>query len=245
MDAGGNADGGPFGSKGSGFDSSSALPHWQTEQLGKTRPSPAFVASHAAPLNPPSQPSNSSFPRFPANSLTNPYRRAILSRVSQPTSLPALLREPPCPSFPLPAPTFQGSGKPRDHTRNPVRSNTYEPPRKCCIQRTYGKPNSFRCNTYKNTGGGGSLSRTIPSQTNQLEHSYGLVKARLSRRHGSRPGPSIRSAPIPFWSAFLLQILSFRTRVCPHIGAVLGSRSFANQFQEGPDVLSGGEARRR
>jgi len=32
--------------------------------------------------------------------------------------------------------------------------NIYEPPRKCCKQKTYAKPNSFRCNTYKKQGGG-------------------------------------------------------------------------------------------
>jgi hypothetical protein len=46
-----------------------------------------------APLNPPSPPSDSPFPRFPANFLTNPYPRAILSRVSQPTSSAPPLRE--------------------------------------------------------------------------------------------------------------------------------------------------------
>jgi len=46
-----------------------------------------------APLTPPSPPSNSPFPRFPANLLTDPYLRAILSRVSQPTSSKARLRE--------------------------------------------------------------------------------------------------------------------------------------------------------
>ena len=35
----------------------------------------------------------------------------------------------------------------------PFICNTYESPRKCCKQKTYGQTNSFRCNTYKNTGG--------------------------------------------------------------------------------------------
>jgi hypothetical protein len=32
--------------------------------------------------------------------------------------------------------------------------NTYGFRRKCCKQKTYGKANSFRCNTYKKQGGG-------------------------------------------------------------------------------------------
>ena len=32
--------------------------------------------------------------------------------------------------------------------------STYGPPRKCCKQKTCGISNSFRCNTYKKTGGG-------------------------------------------------------------------------------------------
>jgi hypothetical protein len=35
--------------------------------------------------------------------------------------------------------------------------NTYGHPRKCCKQKTYGKPNSFRCNTYKNRAWGVSI----------------------------------------------------------------------------------------
>jgi len=31
--------------------------------------------------------------------------------------------------------------------------NTYEPPRKCCKQKTYGLAKSFSCNTYKKAGG--------------------------------------------------------------------------------------------
>ena len=33
--------------------------------------------------------------------------------------------------------------------------NTYESPRKCCKQKTYGLAKPFRCNTYKNHRGGG------------------------------------------------------------------------------------------
>src|SRR5882672_7594275 len=35
------------------------------------------------------------------------------------------------------------------HACNLCRCNTYEPSRKCGKQRTYRKPKSFRCNTYK------------------------------------------------------------------------------------------------
>jgi hypothetical protein len=31
-------------------------------------------------------------------------------------------------------------------------SNTYKITHKCCIQRTYRKAKSFRCNTYENDG---------------------------------------------------------------------------------------------
>jgi hypothetical protein len=47
-----------------------------------------------------------------------------------------------------------------DHCSTPTisfRINTYEIPRKCCIQRTYRIANSFICNTYKKHGGWGVL----------------------------------------------------------------------------------------
>jgi hypothetical protein len=40
---------------------------------------------------------------------------------------------------------------------NSFRSNTYDTPRKCCKQKTYGTVKSFRCNTYKKHRGWGSL----------------------------------------------------------------------------------------
>jgi|ERR1700676_3234062 len=39
-----------------------------------------------------------------------------------------------------------------DRLRKPFGCNTYELPRKCCKQKTYGMSNSFRCNTYKKHG---------------------------------------------------------------------------------------------
>jgi len=49
-----------------------------------------------------------------------------------------------CPTLPRHFPT----------SLNSFRINTYEIPRKCCNQRTYGKAKPFRCNTYKKQGGG-------------------------------------------------------------------------------------------
>jgi len=37
--------------------------------------------------------------------------------------------------------------------RKPFGCNTYQSPRKCCKQKTYGLAKPFRCNTYKKTGG--------------------------------------------------------------------------------------------
>ena len=37
---------------------------------------------------------------------------------------------------------------------NSFRSNTYDSPRKYCKQKTYSIAKSFKCNTYKNIGGG-------------------------------------------------------------------------------------------
>src|SRR5882672_9613118 len=45
----------------------------------------------------------------------------------------------------------------RFHACNLCRFNTYEPSRKCGKQRTYRKPKSFRCNTYKKHRGRGVL----------------------------------------------------------------------------------------
>src|SRR6266403_2971171 len=43
------------------------------------------------------------------------------------------------------------------HACNLFRFHTYEPSRKCGKQRTYRKPKSFRCNTYKKHRGEGLL----------------------------------------------------------------------------------------
>src|SRR5882724_3191098 len=44
---------------------------------------------------------------------------------------------------------------PTVHSRKSFSCNTYEFPRKCCKQKTYGGAKPFRCNTYKKQGGGG------------------------------------------------------------------------------------------
>src|SRR5713226_10783704 len=59
-------------------------------------------------------------------------------------------------------------------SHNPLRCNTYAPPRKCCKQTTYGPPKPFRCNTYKKQGEG------VPIMVNQvLETSHPLSSATL------------------------------------------------------------------
>src|SRR6266850_5444572 len=45
----------------------------------------------------------------------------------------------------------------KSHACNLFRFHTYGPPRKCGKQRTYRKPKSFRCNTYKKHRGEGLL----------------------------------------------------------------------------------------
>jgi hypothetical protein len=57
----------------------------------------------------------------------------------------------------FPSKTVTFSPTPRPH--NPFSCNTYESPRKCCKQKSYGMANSFRCNTYRKHGGGGHASR--------------------------------------------------------------------------------------
>src|SRR6266436_3900878 len=52
----------------------------------------------------------------------------------------------------------------RFHACNLCRFNTYEPSRKCGKQRTYRKPKSFRCNTYKKHRGVGLLWLTRPER---------------------------------------------------------------------------------
>jgi hypothetical protein len=71
-------------------------------------------------------------------------------------ALPAThARRPGSPSiFPKVRPSRRVTFSPTPHPHKSFTSNTYKPPRNCCKQKTYRKSNSFRCNTYKKTGGG-------------------------------------------------------------------------------------------
>jgi len=77
------------------------------------------------------------------------YTFMLFSRVfadqnsRHPFSIPTIAAA--CPTLPRHFPT----------SLNSFRINTYEIPRKCCNQRTYGKAKPFRCNTYKKQRGGG------------------------------------------------------------------------------------------
>jgi len=50
---------------------------------------------------------------------------------------------------------------PTVRVRKSFSCNTYGFPRKCCKQKTYGRANSFRCNTYKKQGGGGRAPGSV------------------------------------------------------------------------------------
>jgi hypothetical protein len=50
--------------------------------------------------------------------------------------------------------------------------NTYESPRKCCKQKTYGLAKPFRCNTYKKHGGGDAPVPHIPSNSHSGTHPF-------------------------------------------------------------------------
>jgi hypothetical protein len=81
-----------------------------------------------------------------------------------------------------------------------LRCNTYEPPRKCCKQKTYAPANPFRCNTYKKQGGP-SLRRSgicLPSPILELIPS-------------PSPSPS-KPARTPVLSSALLPALQPRKR---------------------------------
>jgi hypothetical protein len=137
------------------------------------------------PLTPPPQPFDPQFSPFPTFHLACRHSHAILSRVrripSPPDSLCVLcvLRELCVKSGPFPSLQRFNGPAPKRHssvleslpsqivtlppTPRPPKSfirNAYGPPRKCCKQKTYGKPNSFRCNTYKKPGEGCTLSFT-------------------------------------------------------------------------------------
>src|SRR6266852_2858578 len=64
--------------------------------------------------------------------------------------------------------------------------NTYESPRKCCKQKTYGLAKPFRCNTYKKQGVGGSRERIIllTAQLSIVDCQPPLLRS--STDHGAR-----------------------------------------------------------
>ena len=80
-------------------------------------------------------------PAFPAM----PVRHVVLTnRFKSCTSVPAFLRNGAC----VPC----NESTPR-YCFKSFSCNTYESPRKCCKQKTYGPTKSFSCNTYKKHGG--------------------------------------------------------------------------------------------
>jgi len=62
---------------------------------------------------------------------------------------------------------------PTDRLRKSFICNTYETPRKCCKQKTYGKANSFSCNTYKKQGLGVAAFRRF----NRFVRAAGIGRA--------------------------------------------------------------------
>jgi len=106
--------------------------------------------------------------------------------------------------------------------RKPRRINTYETPRKCCIQRTYRIAKTFKCNTYKKHGGWGVLWLTrnpmkdvilfhgAPVTAHETRHLASLARTPPIRPilfhgapvtgHGTRqehPFPDTRHSPLP------------------------------------------------
>src|SRR6266850_2072342 len=94
-------------------------------------------------------------------------------RTSLQTASPARFASPrllqPSSSSPLEASKFNAC--------NLFRCNTYEPSRKCGKQKTYRKPKSFRCNTYKKHGGGGAV---MANQTRASFNPHDTLQSRSS-----------------------------------------------------------------
>jgi len=85
------------------------------------------------------------------------------------------------------------------------RCNTYESPRKCCKQKTYSLPESFRCNLQKTRGRGlrfsgvptfgrFNLFSTYPLSFQTLAHSFALCKM-LSHLFSSRSALFAKNHP--------------------------------------------------
>src|SRR5258708_6840713 len=63
--------------------------------------------------------------------------------------------------------------------------NTYRSPRKCCKQKTYGRANSFRCNTYKKQGGTSFKPKVLlsaPLSRRSETQIFGRFNGQASRR---------------------------------------------------------------
>ena len=68
--------------------------------------------------------------------------------------------------------------------------NTYRSPRKCCKQKTYGRPNSFRCNTYKKQGGTSFKPKVLlsaPLSRRSETQIFGRFNGQASRRVSGLP----------------------------------------------------------
>jgi hypothetical protein len=91
----------------------------------------------------------------------------------------ALAPRGPSNSFPF-RPSHSVTFLPTAHVRKSFRCNTCRQPRKCCKQKTYGKPNSCRCNTYKKAGVG-----VLPSEDLNHRLNFSQNDQKLSRSFSS------------------------------------------------------------
>jgi len=105
---------------------------------------------------------------------------------------------------------------------NSFSCNTYGSPRKCCKQKIYGLAKPFRCNIYKNTGGGSRLWLTrFPMRKSVLR---------------SMATKDLSSHPLRIHSdenSFFAQVLSFH--IVAHSFARTGTQLF--YFQAVPHSL--------
>jgi hypothetical protein len=79
------------------------------------------------------------------------------------------------------------------HSLKSFSCNTYEPPRKCCKQKTYDQPKPFRCNTYKKPGGTSFKPRVFLLPRRALSFLFSLFAPRLF--HKSFPHRQFRTPP--------------------------------------------------
>ena len=142
-----------------------------------------FLNFHPSTLNyQPSHPHNS----FPDNLLSDPHPINPVASILYENSGGE--------GYPRPSDlrTFRrANGLPRKS----FRCNTYEPPRKCCKQKTYSMANSFRCNTYKKQGVGSILRLQFSLSAALLEEnlqSFGVFAERAT--HTPDRGPDLGPA---------------------------------------------------